>query len=80
MYVVGKTNRRLQTHLNEHKKDVKSALNEHSILTDHSIDYAGVKLLAKDSHNYMYTLLINETLKIQEQYASTIHSIEIWDH
>ena len=68
-FYIGKTNRRLQTHLNEHKKDVKSALNEHSILTDHSIDYAGVKLLAKDSHNYMYILLINETLKIQEQYA-----------
>ena len=66
-FYIGKTNRRLQTRLNEHKKDVNSALNEHSILTDHNIDYAGVKILAKDSHNYR--LLIKETLKIQEQYA-----------
>ena len=27
------------------------ALNEHSILTDHNIDYSGVKILAKDSQN-----------------------------
>ena len=66
-FYIGKTNRRSQTRLNEHKKDVNSALNEHSILTDHNIDYAGVKILAKDSHNYR--LLIKETLKIQEQYA-----------
>ena len=66
-FYIGKTNRRLQTRLNEHKKDVNSALNEHSILTDHNIDYAGVKILAKDSHNYR--LLIKETLKIQEEYA-----------
>ena len=50
-FYIGKTNRRLQTCLNEHEKDVNSALNEHSILTDHNIDYAGVKILAKDSHN-----------------------------
>ena len=66
-FYIGKTNRRLQTRINEHKKDVNSALNEHSILTDHNIDYAGVKILAKDSHNYR--LLIKGTLKIQEQYA-----------
>ena len=61
-FYIGKSNRRLQTRLNEDKKDVNSALNEHSILTDHNIDYAGVKILAKDSHNYR--LLIKETLKI----------------
>ena len=66
-FYIGKTNRRLQTRFNEHKKDVNSALNEHSILTDHNINYAGVKILANDSHNYR--LLIKETLKIQEQYA-----------
>ena len=43
-FYIGKTNRRLHTRLNEHKKDVNSALNEHSILTDYNnnnIDYAG---------------------------------------
>ena len=42
-FYIGKTNRRLQTRLNAHKKDVNSALNEHSILTDHNTDYTGEK-------------------------------------
>jgi hypothetical protein len=66
-FYIGKTNRRLETRIKEHKKDVNSALNEHSILTDHDINYMEAQILAKD--NNKYRLSIKETLKIHEHFA-----------
>ena len=61
------TKRRLQTRVNEHKKDEYSALYRHSCDTGHAIDYSSPEILTKD--NYLYRLQIKETLKIQDTFA-----------
>ncbi len=46
---VGQTGRRLETRLNEHKRDQKinasSGINDHATKTGHIIDYEGAKIL-----------------------------------
>ena len=66
-FYIGKTKRRLQTRINEHKKDENSALLRHSIEMDHVIDYCSPDILTKDTNSYR--LQVKETLKIQEHFA-----------
>jgi hypothetical protein len=66
-FYIGKTIRRLQTRLQEHQKDINSALKQHSMLMDHNINFNNTEILAKDNSDFR--LSIKETLKIQEQYA-----------
>ena len=66
-FYIGMTKRRLQTRVNEHKKDEYSALCRHSLETGHNIDYYSPDILAKDSN--LYRLQVKETLKIQENFA-----------
>ena len=60
------TKGRLQTRVNEHKKDECSALYKHNCETGHSIDYSSPGILAKD---VLYRLQIKETLTIQSTFA-----------
>ena len=66
-FYIGMTKRRLETRINEHKKDENSALLRHSIEMDHIIDFCSSEILTKDTNSYR--LQIKETLKIQEHFA-----------
>ena len=66
-FYIGMTKRRLQTRVNEHKKDEYSALYRHTCETGHSIDYSSPGILAKDC--VLYRLQIKETLTIQSTFA-----------